>query len=77
MRKLLLLFALLGVSIGTWATNTITKDDETGVDTIQQTSAGEIGIALREPHNHIISDADDAIVNMSHISLGQKNMAKV
>lgn len=63
MKKFLLtVLALVCVSIGAWATITITKDDETGIVTIQQNSAGEIGIALREPHMHYISDADYAKV---------------
>ena len=59
MRKLLFIVFALVIASNSWAELSITKDDATGIVTITQTSAGELGPALRDhAQNPSISDED-------------------
>jgi hypothetical protein len=59
MRKLLSIVFALVVASNSWAALSITKDDVTGIVTITQSSAGELGPALRDhAQNPSISDED-------------------
>jgi hypothetical protein len=60
-RFLTIVFALV-ITSRAWATITIDKDEETGIVTITQTTAGEIGPALRDAHLNLISAEDRAKV---------------
>ena len=62
MKKIYLTLVMLFSVVLCYAELTITKDDETGIVTITQTSDGEIGAALRDAHMHIISDEDYASI---------------
>lgn len=64
--KFICLLCLLLFTNSASALITISKDNETGIVTITQTSSGEIGAALRDAHMHIISDEDYAKITSAN-----------